>query len=225
MPVFRIPEDLVFPDPELADDDGLLGLGGDLSTDRLLLAYSRGIFPWYSQGEPVLWWSPDPRCVLFPDKLKIAKSLKDSIRKREYTVTFDARFEEVIGRCSGVRRKGQRSTWITGAMQRAYTELHHRGYAHSVEVLMEGELAGGLYGVALGRIFCGESMFHQRPDASKIALYHLVLRLREWGFTLIDCQVTNPHLLSLGAEDIPRKEFLAYLRENEAMPGHYGKWT
>lgn len=224
MPVFRIPDELIFPDPSLADEDGLLGVGGDLTTERLLMAYANGIFPWYSEGEPIMWWSPEPRCVLFPDRLKISKSLKDSIGKKNYTVTFDSRFEEVIEHCSAVKRKGQRGTWITLEMQRAYIELHLRGFAHSVEVFMDGELAGGLYGVSLGKVYCGESMFHLRPDASKIAFYHLVQRLLQWKFALIDCQVTNNHLLSLGAEEIPRREFLHLIRKNISKTGHTGPW-
>jgi leucyl/phenylalanyl-tRNA---protein transferase len=224
MPVFRIPDELMFPDPNLAEEDGLLGVGGDLSTERLLMAYANGIFPWYSEGEPIMWWSPEPRCVLFPERLKISQSLRDSIRKKTYTVAFDSRFRDVIARCSTVKRKGQRSTWITHEMQEAYIELHMRGFAHSVEVFMDGELVGGLYGVALGKVYCGESMFHLRPDASKIALHYLVQRLLQWKFALIDCQVTNSHLLSLGAEEMPRREFLKLVRKNIGAEGHYGSW-
>jgi leucyl/phenylalanyl-tRNA---protein transferase len=224
MPVFAITDKLIFPHPDLAEPDGLLGVGGDLSTDRLLLAYSNGIFPWFSEGNTVLWWSPDPRCVLFPDKLHVSKRLARRIRGGNYTVTFDRDFEEVIDRCSAAERKGQDGTWITEDMRKAYVRLHRDGYAHSVEVLMEGELAGGLYGVSLGKVFCGESMFHLRPDASKLALYHLVERLRKWRFPMIDCQVTNPYLLSMGAEEIPRREFLKYLKKYVSKPGHYGMW-
>ena len=224
MPVFRIPDELIFPDPNLADEDGLLGVGGDLSAERLLMAYANGIFPWYSEGEPIMWWSPDPRCVLFPARLKISKSLGDSIRRKNFTVTFDSCFKEVIEHCSAVKRKGQQGTWITSEMQEAYIGLYIQGFAHSVEVFMDGELAGGLYGVALGTIYCGESMFHLRPDASKIAFYHLVQRLLQWKFVMIDCQVTNKHLLSLGAEEIPRGEFLHVVRQNIGAEGHYGSW-
>jgi len=224
MPVFRIPDDLLFPDPELADEDGLLGVGGDLSTDRLLLAYRNGIFPWHEDEGVPLWWSPDPRCVLFPEKLKVSQSLGRRLRKCDYEVTFDRKFGEVIGGCASVPRKGQGGTWISGAFVKAYTRLHALGYAHSVEVMMDGELAGGLYGVATGTVFCGESMFSLRPDASKIALVHLVERLKGWGFPLIDCQMTNPYLLSMGAEEIPRKLFLKCLHENAGKPGHRGPW-
>jgi leucyl/phenylalanyl-tRNA--protein transferase len=225
MPVFRIPDELVFPDAELAGEDGLLGVGGDLSPERLLLAYRNGIFPWYEEGEPILWWSPDPRCILFPDRLKVSTSLRQALKKGEHDVRFDTCFDEVIRHCSEARRKGQRGTWITKEMQEAYIRLHRLGFAHSTEVFMHGALAGGLYGVAIGRCYSGESMFHLRPDASKIALYHLVQRLRKWDFALIDCQVTNRHLLSLGAEDVPRKDFLRLLRESGTRPGRYGSWT
>lgn len=224
MPVYQIPDELVFPDPALAEEDGLLGLGGDLRPERLLLAYRNGIFPWYGEDDPVLWWSPDPRCVLFPERLKVSTSLRKAIRRDDYTVTFDVRFEDVIAQCAASRGRDEAGTWITEDMRRAYIELHRRGYAHSVEVLMDNELAGGLYGVAVGRVFCGESMFHLRPNASKIALYHLVERLKEWDFPIIDCQVTNDHLLSLGAEEMDRSEFLETLRRNVVRPGIMGSW-
>jgi leucyl/phenylalanyl-tRNA--protein transferase len=224
MPVYQIPQELLFPAPELAEEDGLLGVGGDLSPERLLLAYGNGIFPWYSKGEPIMWWSPDPRCVLYPEKLKISTSLRQAIKKGNYEVRFDTCFEEVIGHCARTKRKGQRSTWITNEMVRAYIRLHELGFAHSTEVFMDGELAGGLYGVSIGRTYSGESMFHLRPEASKIALYHLVERLKEWKFPLIDCQVTNPHLLSLGAEEMPRKEFLKLVIREREKPGHKDRW-
>lgn len=222
MPVYQIPDELLFPDPELAEEDGLLGVGGDLSPERLLLAYANGIFPWFSKGEPIMWWSPDPRCVLRPGKLKISTSLRQALKKGNYEVRFDTCFEEVIRQCSTAKRKGQRGTWITKAMVDAYIQLHELGYAHSTEVFMDGKLAGGLYGVSIGGTYSGESMFHLRPEASKIALYHLVQRLKEKGFPLIDCQVTNQHLLSFGAEEMPRKEFLKQLiknREKRAKKG------
>lgn len=224
MPVYQIPQELIFPDPALAEDDGLLGLGGDLSPERLLLAYGNGIFPWYSKGEPIMWWSPDPRCVLYPEKLKLSTSLRQAIKKGNYEVRFDTCFEEVIGHCSRTKRKGQRGTWITKEMVAAYIHLHDLGFAHSTEIFMDGELAGGLYGVSIGRTYSGESMFHLKPDASKIALFHLVERLKEWKFPIIDCQVTNPHLLSLGAEELPRREFLKQVIRQREKPGHNGKW-
>jgi leucyl/phenylalanyl-tRNA--protein transferase len=225
MPVYRIPDDPAFPDPELADRDGLLGIGGDLSADRLLLAYGNGIFPWHEQDGAPLWWSPDPRCVLFPEKLKVSQRLARRLRRPDYAVTFDRDFASVIGGCSSTPRTGQRGTWITGAFVKAYTHLHALGHAHSVEVTMDGVLAGGLYGVAVGRVFCGESMFSLRPDASKIALAHLVERLKGWGFPLIDCQIANPYLLSMGAEEVPRREFLRLLRKSRELPGHQGSWA
>ena len=214
MPVYQIPHELIFPDPELAEEDGLLGVGGDLSPERLLLAYANGIFPWFSKGEPIMWWSPNPRCVLRPEKLKISTSLRQALKKGDYEVRFDTCFEEVIRQCSASKRKGQRGTWITREMQEAYIRLFELGFAHSTEVFMDGKLAGGLYGVSIGGTYSGESMFHLRPEASKIALYHLVERLKERGYPLIDCQVTNQHLLSLGAEEMPRKEFLKQLIKN-----------
>jgi leucyl/phenylalanyl-tRNA--protein transferase len=225
MPVYQIPDELLFPDPELAEEDGLLGVGGDLSPPRLLLAYASGIFPWFSKGEPIMWWSPDPRCVLRPEQLNISTSLRQALKKGNYEIRFDTCFEEVIMQCAATKRKGQRGTWITKEMVEAYIRLHELGYAHSTEVFMDGELAGGLYGISIGGTYSGESMFHLRPEASKIALYHLVQRLKEKGFPLIDCQVTNQHLLSLGAEEMPRKEFLKHVMKNREKPGHNGRWT
>jgi leucyl/phenylalanyl-tRNA---protein transferase len=224
MPVFRIPDDLIFPDPDLAEEDGLLGVGGDLKPERLLLAYRNGIFPWFSKGEPIMWWSPEPRCVLYPENLKVSTSFRRALGKGDYEVRFDTCFADVIRNCSATKRKGQRGTWITKEMVEAYIRLHELGYAHSTEVFIEGELAGGLYGVAVGMTYSGESMFHLRPEASKIALYHLVERLKDWKFPLIDCQVMNPHLLSLGAEEMPRKEFLKQVKKNREKKGHLGKW-
>jgi leucyl/phenylalanyl-tRNA---protein transferase len=225
MPVYQIPEELLFPDPELAEEDGLLGVGGDLSPERLLLAYANGIFPWFSKGEPIMWWSPDPRCVLRPEKLKISTSLRQALKKGNYEIRFDTCFEEVIRQCSAAKRKGQRGTWITREMQEAYIRLYELGFAHSTEVFTEGKIAGGLYGVSIGGTYSGESMFHLKPEASKIALYHLVEWLKEGGYPLIDCQVTNQHLLSLGAEEMPRKDFLKELIRNREKTGHNGRWT
>ena len=224
MPVYQIPDELVFPDPDLAEEDGLLGVGGDLKPERLLLAYRNGIFPWFSKGEPIMWWSPDPRCVLPPDKLKISTSLRQALKKGNYEIRFDTCFEKVIEHCALTKRKGQRSTWITKEMVAAYIRLHELGFAHSTEVFVDGEIAGGLYGVSIGRTYSGESMFHLLPEMSKIALYHLVERLKEWKFPLIDCQVTNPHLLSLGAEEMPRREFLKQVIKDREKPGQEGKW-
>ncbi len=224
MPVFELTRRKVFPSPELAEDDGLLAVGGDLDGDRLLLAYSMGIFPWYSEDSPILWWSPDPRLVLFPEEFKVSRSLRQTIRKGVYCVTFDTSFSAVIGNCAEVRRKGGAGTWLTDEMKEAYCGLHEAGFAHSVESWSNGELAGGLYGVALGRVFFGESMFTVKKDASKVALEGLVRRLIEQGFLLIDCQMTTQHLLSLGAREIPRSEFLKMLKESLENPIQPGRW-
>jgi leucyl/phenylalanyl-tRNA---protein transferase len=211
MPIFRLTEDLLFPPIEYAEPDGLLAIGGDLSPKRLMLAYSQGIFPWYSENTPILWWSPDPRLVLFPHELRVSKSLQRVIRKELFSVTFNQAFLEVISRCATVRRGYGEGTWILPEMAEAYFQLHRMGYAHSVETWYEGELVGGLYGVAIGRAFFGESMFALRSDASKVALVYLVRLLLKEGFELIDCQVTTNHLQSLGAREIPRKDFLKLL--------------
>lgn len=212
MPVFRLTDGLIFPSPELAEDDGLLAVGGDLSVERLLLAYSMGIFPWYSDDTPILWWSPDPRLVLFPGELKVSRSLRQTIKKQVYRVTFDTAFEQVMRNCAEAPRR-EEGTWIMEEMVEAYCRLHKRGFAHSVESWHGDELAGGLYGVALGGVFFGESMFARRSDASKVAFVTLVGKLVEWGFKMVDCQVTTKHLVSLGAREIPRQEFLKIVRE------------
>lgn len=213
MPVFQLTNKLIFPPPHLADDDGLLAVGGDLSVKRLLLAYSQGIFPWYSDDSPILWWSPDPRLVLIPGELHISRSLRQAMKKGTFRVTVDTAFEEVIRCCAAVRRKGQRGTWITEDMIKAYIRLHHSGYAHSVESWREDRLAGGLYGVLLGKAFFGESMFSRESDASKTAFVSYVEMLREQGVTLIDCQVATAHLKSFGAKEVPREFFLKMLRK------------
>jgi leucyl/phenylalanyl-tRNA--protein transferase len=225
MPVFELTRRRVFPPPELAEDDGLLAMGGDLATDRLLLAYSMGIFPWYSEDSPILWWSPDPRLVLFPEEFRLSRSLKQTIRKGIYTVTFDTAFPEVISTCAEVRRRGKEGTWITDDMREAYCRLYEAGFAHSVESWSDGKLAGGLYGVALGRAFFGESMFSLKKDASKVALERLVARLVRRNFLFIDCQMTTQHLLSLGAREIPRAEFMKMLDRALKGPAAPGGWS
>lgn len=224
MPVFALSREIVFPPPEYAEPDGLLAVGGDLSTKRLLLAYSMGIFPWYSEGQPILWWSPDPRLVLQPGALKVSRSLMKTLRKRAFRVTFDSAFAEVIASCARVHRRRQGGTWLTPEMVEAYRELFRLGFAHSVESWRDGVLAGGLYGVALGGAFFGESMFSLEPDASKVALVALAGKLTADGFDIIDCQVSTRHLASMGAREIPRSEFLAILGRAVEKPWNPGKW-
>ncbi len=225
MPVFILQEELVFPPSDLAEEDGLLAAGGDLSEQRLLLAYSKGIFPWYSDGSPILWWSPDPRLVLLPEELNISRSLRQTIKKGVFRVTMDTAFDSVIRNCAAVRRGNGEGTWITEEMIEAYILLHRSGYAHSVESWFEGELAGGIYGVALGSVFFGESMFTHKANASKVAFVTLVQQLIKWKFSLIDCQVTTSHLKSLGAHEIPRSEFMRMLRSALKAPDRKGKWS
>ncbi|MBD0830967.1 leucyl/phenylalanyl-tRNA--protein transferase [Aestuariibaculum sediminum] len=202
-------QELWFPDYSEASADGLLAIGGDLTVERLLFAYQNGIFPWYSHDEPILWWSPDPRFVLFPDKLKVSKSMRQVLRRNPFKVTINQNFNEVVCSCSKIKRMGQEDTWITPEMIEAYTKLHMLGYAKSVEVWQEGALVGGLYGVDLGNgVFCGESMFSKVSNASKVGFINLI---QESNYKLIDCQVHTNHLESLGAEDISRSEFLKYL--------------
>jgi leucyl/phenylalanyl-tRNA--protein transferase len=196
----------------LEQPNGLLAAGGDLSMPRLLDAYRHGIFPWFNQGDPILWWSPDPRMVLFPKEFRLSHSLRKTLRKGSYDVRTDTSFELVMRACAAPR-DGEGGTWIAEEMIEAYCELHRAGHAHSVEVWMDGALAGGLYGVAMGRMFYGESMFSRRTDASKIALAHLSRQLERWGFGMIDCQMHTPHLASLGAREIGRAEFVARLQE------------
>lgn len=223
-PVFRLDERLLFPPPDAAEDSGLLAVGGDLRPERLLLAYSLGIFPWYNEGTPILWHSPDPRMVLCASELHVSRSLRKEIRKGRYQITLDTAFEEVIERCAGVPRPGQDGTWITDDMQRAFIELHRRGYAHSAEAWEDGELVGGLYGVSLGRAFFGESMFALRPDASKIAFVELVRWMQSWSLELVDCQVYTEHLARLGASEWPRARFLGALREALDHATRLGPW-
>jgi leucyl/phenylalanyl-tRNA--protein transferase len=197
----------------LIEPNGLLAIGGTLTPGRLLDAYSHGIFPWFSDGQPVLWWSPDPRMVLYPDELIISRSMTKRLKRKDYDVRFNTAFYQVMQACAQTQRPGQDGTWITDSMIEAYDQLHEAGHALSVETWMDGKLVGGLYGVAIGKMFYGESMFHHVTDASKIAFIHLVRHLRRQGFGLIDCQMKTPHLASLGAREIPRKEFLQQVSE------------
>lgn len=201
-----------FPPPESANRDGLLAMGGDLSPERLLAAYSQGIFPWFNDDALILWWSPDPRMVLFPDKLKISGSMRRVLNSGRFRLSRNEAFDKVVERCAGSKRPGQPGTWITAGMQEAYGGLHRMGVAVSYETWMGEELVGGIYGVDMGHIFCGESMFHSVSNASKFALIGMVRDLQARGYSMIDCQVYNPHLESLGASQIPRKDFLWYLK-------------
>jgi leucyl/phenylalanyl-tRNA--protein transferase len=225
MPVYQLSEDLAFPPPHLASKEGLLAVGGDLKRSRLLLAYSLGIFPWYSDGEPILWWSPDPRLILYPDELKISRSLNKVIKKGVFTLTCDTAFEHVITECARVPRENQKGTWIVDEMVEAYCQLHLAGFAHSVEAWEGRRLAGGLYGVSLGRCFFGESMFTHISNASKVAFVALVQYLRSLNFSLIDCQITTGHLMSFGAREISRTRYLKELEEGLRDPTLRGKWV
>jgi leucyl/phenylalanyl-tRNA--protein transferase len=209
--IFRLDERLLFPDPELAEEDGLLAVGGDLSTERLLLSYQSGIFPWYGDDTPILWYSPHERFVLFPNELIVSKSMRQVLNSGKFTVTTNQCFEKVIDNCSKMERAGQDGTWITDEMKAAYIRLNQKGYAHSVEVWRDDELVGGLYGVQTGSVFCGESMFSKVSNASKVALIHLCRS----GYKLIDCQVHTDHLASMGARMISRKEYTRFL-----IPGY-----
>lgn len=226
MPVFYLSKDLIFPPPDLSERDGLLAVGGDLAVPRLLLAYKMGIFPWYSPGDPILWWSPDPRMVLHPEDLHVSRSLAKCMRKSPFSVTLDTAFEAVIRSCAAVRTEGGEETWLTEEMIFAYTRLHKEGYAHSVESWDEnGNLAGGLYGVSLGRSFFGESMFARASNASKVAFVSLVRQLDAWDFDLVDCQVQTDHLSSLGGEPISRRRFLSILSTSLAHETLKGPWA
>jgi leucyl/phenylalanyl-tRNA--protein transferase len=225
VPIYALPNEILFPDPELADPSGLLAVGGDLQPSRLLQAYANGIFPWYSEGQPILWHSPDPRFVLFPRELRVSRSLRQTIRKDSFRITLDEAFEEVIERCAAVPRPGQDGTWITDEMIDGYIELHRLGLAHSAEAWSGGELVGGLYGVSLGSIFFGESMFADRSDASKVAFVTLVEQLLRWDFSLIDSQVHTDHLERFGSTEIPRARYLRLLREALDTETRRGPWS
>lgn len=224
MPIYRLPREPVFPDPADAEPDGLLAVGGDLSPRRLVEAYARGVFPWFSEESPILWWSPDPRLVLAPAALHVPRSLERTLRRGRYEVRSDTAFGAVIRRCAGKARPGQEGTWITDAMVAAYERLHSLGFAHSIEAWEGGALAGGLYGVSLGGAFFGESMFADRPDASKVAFVTAVRWLAGAGIDLVDCQVTTEHLVRFGAVEVPRQVFLARLAASLERPTLPGPW-
>ena len=212
MALFVLDKELAFPPVHLAGPDGLLAMGGDLSTERLLLAYRSGIFPWY-EGEPVLWWCPDPRFVLFPNELKISKSIKPLLNRNDFDFTINKAFKQVIQHCKKITRPGQESTWITDEVERAFIKLYDLGYAHSAEVWKDGELAGGLYGIKMGKVFFGESMFSKQSNASRYAFIKYVQQLKEEGIQLIDCQVYTEYLESFGATMIERKDFIELIHQ------------
>ncbi|PID43488.1 MAG: leucyl/phenylalanyl-tRNA--protein transferase [Proteobacteria bacterium] len=218
-------QDIWFPRPECAmeEPNGLLAAGGDLSIPRLLFAYANGIFPWFERGQPVLWWSPDPRCIIIPDELHISRSMRKHLNKRQYKVRIDSQFEQVISHCAAPRRYSS-ETWITSSMMQAYIKLHQEGHCHSFEVFHEDRLVGGLYGIAIGPCFFGESMFSLATNASKVAFVHLVKQLECWGFSLIDCQLENEHLLTMGCKTIPRNLFLSILKNEVKKPPPENTW-
>lgn len=224
MTVYLLGDSLVFPNPINAEETGLLAVGGDLSVERLLLAYKHGIFPWYSEGDPIMWFSPDPRLIIFLDDLYVSTKLKKIIKSKVFEVRFDTCFQDVITKCSESDRRGQDGTWITDDMIQAYIQLHEEGYAHSVETFHEGKLVGGLYGVSLGGVFFGESMFIEMSNASKIALYYLVEKLREWNFDFVDSQVPNDHMKSLGGKEVERAAFLNLLESSMLKQSKLGSW-
>ncbi|MBF0102691.1 MAG: leucyl/phenylalanyl-tRNA--protein transferase [Desulfobacterales bacterium] len=225
MPIFQLTSQLVFPNPSLADRNGLLAIGGDLTPKRLLLAYQHGIFPWYSDEEPILWWSPNPRLVLFLNEFHASRSLKKLIRKQPFHITLDKAFQDVIQSCADVRIENHEGTWIIPDMTHAYCQLHKLGFAHSVEVWdQNANLVGGIYGVSLGRSFFGESMFTRVSNASKVALYVLVDYLKQKSFDFIDCQVKTSHLMRFGAREISRNQFLNLLAESLKFPSYKGLW-
>jgi leucyl/phenylalanyl-tRNA--protein transferase len=225
MPIYRLGPEPVFPDPEESEPDGLLAVGGDLAPQRLLLAYATGVFPWYAEGQPILWHSPDPRAVLVPSALHVSKSLGKRLRRRTFEVRLDTAFADVIRACAEVPRPGAQGTWITRDMLRAYVRLHELGFAHSAEAWERGRLVGGIYGVSLGGAFFGESMFTQRNDASKVAFAVLMRQLERWGFDFLDCQMRTPHLERMGAVLWPRKAFLEALAHAVRRETRRGRWS
>jgi len=215
----------IFPHPYLADKDGFLAMGGDLSPGRLLSAYQAGIFPWYNDSTPILWFSTHPRLVLFPDRLKVSKSMKQLLRRKAFSITIDTVFERVIDHCASQKRENQDGTWITDELKNSFIELHNKGYAHSVEVWDEEQLVGGLYGLALGKVFYGESMFALKSNASKYGFITLINLLKDKSFKLVDCQQDTPHLRSFGAELMRKEDFHAALKQNTLIENYQGKWT
>ena len=224
MAVYLLGSEPVFPDPCQADAEGLLAVGGDLSVQRLLCAYASGVFPWYCEGDPILWFSPDPRMIFLPKDFRFSKTLRKTVSSGRFSVSVDTDFPSVIENCAQVPRKGQVETWITEDMKTAYCRLHDLGYAHSFETYLDENLVGGLYGVSLGRAFFGESMFHKETDASKVVFFHLVIRCAEIGFDFIDCQVPTEHMKNLGGKEISRKDFLSMLEVSLNKETLRGRW-
>ncbi len=221
----RLGFDHIFPDPRYAMREGLLAYGGDLNPDRVLAAYRKGIFPWYNEGDPILWWSPDPRLLLYPDGFKISRSLRKKLRQKRFSVKLDRNFTPVMRHCAKIPRRGQQGSWILPEVIESYTALHLRGFAHSVEVYDgQGKLVGGLYGISTGRAFFGESMFSLVPDASKVALAHMVELAKIWNFDFIDCQIPSDHLIRLGAVRVDRERFLDELEQTQRSLGVHGSW-
>lgn len=225
MPVYQLDERIAFPRPELSDEDGLLAIGGDLRPERLLLAYAHGIFPWYSEGVPILWHSPNPRMVLEIGAVHVSRSLRKVIRRGSYEIKLDTAFRDVVQQCATIDRPDQGGTWITNDMTEAYAQLHALGFAHSAEAWRDGRLVGGVYGVSLGSLFFGESMFALEPNASKVAFVALVDQLSQWGFELIDCQVHTEHLERFGAVMWPRERYLEFLADAMVKPTLRGEWN
>ena len=224
MAIYQLPESNIFPHPSLSEEDGLLAVGGDLSPERILTAYSMGIFPWFGPEDPILWWSPDPRCVLFPSEFKPSKSLRLLLQKNIFEIRFDTDFSGVIKNCASVVRSDEAGTWISPEIIEAYSSLHKMGFAHSVETYLDGKLVGGLYGVSVGNVFCGESMFFSISNASKVAFCFLVEKLKELKYKLLDNQMTTPHLLSLGAKEISRDHYLEILEKSKTKNLDPIKW-
>lgn len=225
MSVFLLENDIYFPPASMAQDDGLLAIGGDLSPERLIEAYKNGIFPWYSDDYPIMWWSPNPRMLMFPKEFKRTKNLRRIVNKGIFEIKFDSRFKSVIKECANVDRGNQDGTWITQEMINAYVKLHELGIAHSVETYFDGQLVGGLYGLAIGKVFFGESMFHHKTDASKVAFWHLVEKLLEWDFDIIDAQQETDHFRSLGGKAIDREKFLTLLKLSVEKPHEAKNWN
>jgi leucyl/phenylalanyl-tRNA--protein transferase len=225
MPVFQLSDTIYFPPPELARADGLLAIGGDLSPERLLLAYQMGIFPWYAEGDPILWWAPTPRLILRPQEFHLSRSLSRALKKGVFDFTMDEAFRAVIDACAGVRTEQHQPTWIDQEMIEAYCQLHELGYAHSLECWQHGTLVGGLYGVSVGGMFFGESMFSRVANSSKAALAVLARQLAAWGFDCIDCQMRTEHLISLGAQEVPGRQFFAILQQSILRGELQGRWV